>query len=259
LTVYESDTGASLGRDLSVSTVKANRLVALANSVVESVEAVGNSGQFNEADTNIWLSSWVQRYSLLVNSAGLWAEWIEQRNHENDNTSDDPIQIELADRQSSLSDENASFVWDDLSKRLTEAIKKLSDPQLISSGTMSRKTLFPIGGFEGYRMVRVVKCEGDESSGIVRKVLLRRQEVAIPVYPVFVFSCFGLIVLWAQRNQNKVRPFLCDSLHWLIALSIICWIVLPIPVAAGISFLTFMSPVIANSKLINSIAAWINL
>jgi len=259
LTFYESDTGASVGRDLSVSTVKANRLVALANSVVESVEAVGNSGQFSEADTNIWLSSWVQRYSLLVNSAGLWAEWIEQRNHENDNTSDDPIQIELADRQSSLSDENASFVWDDLSKRLTEAIKKLSDPQLISRGTMSRKTLFPIGGFEGYRMVRVVKCEGDESSGIVRKLLLRRQEVAIPVYPVFVFSCFGLIVLWAQRNQNKVRPFLCDSLHWLIALSIICWIVLPIPVAAGISFLTFMSPVIASSKLINSIAAWIKL
>ena len=233
--------------------IQHERLVSLAESVIESVSVIGNAGQFDEADMGDWLTFWLTRYSLLSRKAGVSPQWMAQQftgDLEVSNGSSSDIGTDSTDPSS----RNPFPKWSSLSLQLRQQIKKFPRLKGLWPQELKTRMLFPVDPFEGYEVFSVTEYESARVHATITKHLFRQQGAVIPKSPFLIFSLFGLVVLWTQRNQRKVLPFLANPSVWLLMLGISCWVVMPVPIGAGIALLALLVPLISGSRYIGLLA-----
>ena len=248
LTLYRTKSGESPAPRLK-NAVEQDRFVSLAESVIQSVAVIGNAGQFDESDMRAWLTPWVNRYSVISRKAGVSPQWMSQQFEPKVDISEDiEDKVEIGSKAATI---EPSARWSTLNKQLNEQIEKFPSVEGLWNQQKEVQTLFPVEDFEGYEIASVSEYDADRVHGVIKNYLLRQKDGVVPLLPVLMFGLLGTALIWIQRNRITAIPFVANPSIWLLMLGISCWVVMPVPVGAGIAAAALLVPLFSNSRYMN--------
>ena len=233
LSVYSQTDTSRDSLDSEMSGTQAERLFSLAESVVESIDAVVDASQYEDTELQTWLHAWVLRYLAIAESAGY------DRNR---------LQAQLNSGSNLNDGERQTTGWENLNFQMSEKLRELPYAVPVESSSDPKKSMFPIVGFDGYQVDRVWEVQNENPSSILRKHLSRHGGITLPFRPFFALMLFGLVVVLVRRHNDFLLPVFENPAFWLLILGLSCWVIFPVPIAATIALIALILPLTSSSK-----------
>ncbi|MDB4338705.1 hypothetical protein OAA19_01205 [Rubripirellula sp.] len=214
------------------------RLLYLAESVVQSVEAVDAVNQRPAEEVRAWLRIWFERYTDLSNAA----------NRQKFTLSTESKKSKMGDVAKPLR-ENLS--WIDLDQRMADYADRfrIEEQSQVGELQLSRQLTFPVQKFAGYESAVVWRMNEANVGRFLEDYTAENRGFVLPGLPIFLFVVWASILLLIQRNSKITYPVLKNPAFWMGILGLLCWAVAPIPLAATIVIMAITLPLLSNLKL----------
>ena len=210
------------------SALKGDRALALAQSVVEAVEAVDTVAERPRDEIAVWFDLWLARYQSIAESAGHIV-----------NFDADP-----SDSQ-----------WSALDARMSLFAQRFSsedsapESDHVEPGNRYRGALmFGISGFDGFLPERVTKLSAVSRPRAVQPVSSNHQGLRNLIVNVLTLILVGGVLVCLRPIRRLAIPVVVHPAFWLGLMGIFGLAVAPIPVAAALILVAATLPVFPSRR-----------
>ena len=201
-----------------------DRTIALAQSVVEAVEAVTSGAERPNSEVRVWFDLWLERYRSIARSAGHIVNF------------------------ESMSEPNDS-AWHALDARMLPFAKRFAsnDSEAVQPGYRDAFT-FGVSNYDGFVPERVIKLSAVNRPRPVQPVSSNDQGLRSLIVNVLTLILVGGILMILRPIHRLVTPVVTHPAFWLGLMGIFGFAVAPVPVAAAIVLVAVSLPVFPSRR-----------
>lgn len=219
LTNYVPD-GSNSRRHLDASP-REDRALALAESIVDAVEAVNNVADRPRDDVVAWFGLWLARYRSIAESIGHGVNF---------DPGPDP----------------GDSRWAVLDARMAPLVKRFADQDsaVALPGTGSGDAfLFGVSKFDGFVAERVTKLSAANRPRTLQPVSSNDQGLRNLIVNLLTLTLIGGVLVILRPIHRLLTPVVLHPAFWLGLMGIFGFAVAPVPVAAAIVLVAVSLPV----------------
>jgi hypothetical protein len=241
LTTYNTDDSNSIWDDASKPSEE--RALALAESVLDGMDAVGFIDRRPRDEVVAWLQLWFARYRMIAESVGHPVSFDTDGDAESagptalplvgDSVSEDEIRLTNPLRWKRLDARMAAYVNRFLSD---SSIRSLSDP---SSGMF----LFGVAGFRGFHTGLVRELDATQSPPSVLPISQGDQGIRSLIINALTLVLLGGLLICLRPMRRMISPVVNHPAFWIGMMGLFGFAVAPIPVAAALILVSVALPV----------------
>ncbi len=212
------------------SSLKSDRAVALARSVVQAVEVVDQVAERPRDEVAVWFELWLARYRLIAASTGHLVNF---------------------------DSETATFEsqWSVLDARMSPYVKRFSSEVSApgsgktQSGNGNRDgVIFGVSDFDGFVPERVTKLSAVDRPRAVQPVSSNDQGLRNLIVNLLTLILVGGVLVCLRPIHRLAIPVVVHPAFWLGLMGIFAFAVAPVPVAAAIILVAVSLPVFPSRR-----------
>jgi hypothetical protein len=213
------------------SSLKGDRAIALARSVVEAVEAVSTVAERRQDEVAVWFDLWLARYQAIAASTG-----------------------HIVNFESEISIDST---WSVLDARMSSYAKRFSSEGSGSVGSGSgsgsgngyrNAFIFGVSGFDGFVPERIMKLTAVNRPRAVQPVSSKDQGLRNLIVNLLTLILVGGVLVILRPIHRFAIPVVVHPAFWLGLMGIFGFAVAPVPVAAAIVLVAVSLPVFPSRR-----------
>ncbi|MEM8666078.1 MAG: A24 family peptidase [Planctomycetota bacterium] len=239
---------ASVSADMRAQ--KQKRALALAQSVIDSVSAVGRTAQRPRDEVAAWLNWWVNRYQMICRSVGRTVD-LRQPSLLAVNSEETDAQ-QLIARQSLP----IHLQWRALDADFAKLLDRLlpSDASLESlernSIAPTEPTIFTAGDYNGFLPKQIVALSATNRPRAISSLSDSDRGLRTLIINVLTLLLVSGMLLCLHSMRTKVIPVVVHPALWLGLIGVFGFVVAPIAVAGAIVLVAVTLPVFPRNRKI---------
>lgn len=225
----------------------ADRAIALARAVLESVESVDRVAERPREEFAKWFEPWLARYESIAASMGHIADFDAETA-----TMDSDWQI-LDARMSPYVERFASRRIDPVSRRTTS--DRVAPATTPSGPTYREAFIFGMSGFDGFRQKSITKLTVADRPPSIQSVATNDQALRKLMVSLLSLIMVGGVLVSLRPLRRYAIPVVVHPAFWLALMGFCGFAVAPLPVAIALLLVALVLPTFPNWRSVSTKSA----